>query len=250
MPISSITIVTVCLNAEKVIEKTMTSVLDQTYDNLEYIIVDGASADNTMGVVKEVKERYKYRKVIVKSESDNGIYDAMNKAIDLASGEWIIFMNAGDGFYNNGVLSKLENVWEGNHDVVFGNELLIDGIHTKLKKGRYNEGDFPSLGHQCTFVRTQLMKKHHFNLKYKISADFEFLFSLYKGEKSFLYVDEIINTYDMGGLSANHRALLYKEHCEIRGENPSKLKMLKYKIEDALPVGMMNLLLSWFWYDK
>ena len=111
-----VTVVTVTFNAEDCIEDTILSVINQSYKNIEYIVVDGLSTDGTLDVVR----RYADRIDTWMSEKDLGIYDAMNKAIDIASGDWIVFMNAGDSFYNNDVIKDVfENVPEGA-ELVYG----------------------------------------------------------------------------------------------------------------------------------
>lgn len=97
-----ISIITVVYNGAKSIEKTIHSVLNQTYKNIEYIIIDGGSTDNTIDIIKKYEGQFFYWV----SEPDKGIYDAMNKGLDAASGEWINFMNCGDSFFNNEVLSN------------------------------------------------------------------------------------------------------------------------------------------------
>ena len=102
-----ISIVTVCYNASSEIEKTMESVLSQSYENIEYIIIDGASTDKTLELVNSLASKYNSRKVQIFSELDNGIFDAMNKGIKMATGDWINFMNAGDLFYNENVIENM-----------------------------------------------------------------------------------------------------------------------------------------------
>lgn len=102
-----ITVVTVCYNASGVIEQTMRSVLSQTYSNMEYVIVDGASKDNTLDIINKVSAEYPQANIVIKSEPDSGIYDAMNKGIGLATGDWINFMNAGDRFVSADTLAKV-----------------------------------------------------------------------------------------------------------------------------------------------
>lgn len=244
-----VSIVTVCYNASDSIEQTILSVINQSYANIEYIVIDGGSTDGTVDLIK----RYIDRISIFVSEPDNGIYDAMNKAILRSTGSWINFMNAGDEFVNRSVIEKLIPYFsEAKNDVVFGNTLLMrDGIYSKLQKGRIKLNAFPELVHQSTFVRTALMKSHLFNTKYVISADFEFLYSLYVSGNNFCYVDLEVSKYDVSGLSSNHRAELYKEHSEIQGLKISQMKLLLYKIEDNLPIRVVLLLskLKYFYHS-
>jgi len=102
-----ITIVTVSFNAEDVISKTMLSVLGQSYDNIEYILMDGGSKDGTLKIAKEIAGKYPSRDIKIFSKSDKGIYDAMNNAILIAKGDWLNFMNSGDVFYDNNVVSNI-----------------------------------------------------------------------------------------------------------------------------------------------
>ena len=98
-----VTIVTVTYNAEEYLEQTIKSVIKQDYPNIEYIIIDGASSDRTVEIIKEYQKYISYWT----SEPDSGIYDAMNKGIDIATGEWINFMNAGDSFVEKNTISKV-----------------------------------------------------------------------------------------------------------------------------------------------
>ena len=233
-----ISVVTVFYNAAAEIEETILSVINQTYNNIEYIIVDGASTDGTVDVIK------KYENKITKwiSEPDKGIYDAMNKAIDITTGEWINFMNAGDRFVDNKVVDDIVDGIQGGFDVMFGNSLQSDNGIIRQRKGKINQGDFPTLGHQSTFVKTSLMKERHFNVEYKICADFDFLYNLYKQGHQFFYIDRDIDLYDVSGLSSTHREQLYLEHCLIREKHPSKMMLLKYRIEDVLPQKLIRVL--------
>lgn len=97
-----VSVITVCYNAVSAIQRTILSVLSQTYENIEYIIIDGKSTDGTLAIIK----KYESRIAFWLSEPDNGIYDAMNKAIDKATGEWVLFMNADDEFVDNKVVER------------------------------------------------------------------------------------------------------------------------------------------------
>lgn len=233
-----VSVVTVCLNAVKEIEATKLSVLNQSFADVEYIVVDGGSTDGTVDVI----QKYQNRIAHFISEPDKGIYDAMNKGVDLATGEWINFMNAGDSFASNTVIEEMMKGKNSDCDVLFGNTILVRGDYQVIRKGQYLENDFPKLSHQSVFVKTELLKERHFDLKYKISADFAFLYELFKEGRNFCYKDIDVVQFDMMGLSATHRTLLYQEHCAIRGIKPRWYKLLKYWVEDGLPDCLMNLL--------
>lgn len=195
-----ISIVTVVFNGEEFLEETIKSVLSQTYNNVEYIIIDGGSTDATLEIIKKYEDHIDYWV----SEKDGGIYDAMNKGIDHVSGEWINFMNAGDTFYNDTVL---ENIFSKNNfkdiDVVYGDHKVIYPKRTRIAKA----GDINELWkgsqfcHQSAFVSAKTHKVNKFNLSNRIGADFEFFYSLYKNKHSFKYVNIVVANYLAGGLS-------------------------------------------------
>lgn len=241
-----VSVVTVCFNAVNEIERTIISVLNQTYTDIEYIVIDGGSTDGT----KDIIHKYQHRIARYISEPDKGIYDAMNKGIDLATGEWINFMNAGDCFVSENVIANVAPALQGGHDIVFGNTIMVNGRHMKLSKGQLNPDRFPKIGHQSSFVKTSLMKENHYNTRYIISADFDFLYKMYKEGKDFFYIDTEVVLYNMDGMSSNHRELLYREHCEIKRIAPSWSKIVKYMIEDVMPVWLMKRLLNLSWLMK
>jgi glycosyltransferase involved in cell wall biosynthesis len=128
-----ITVVTVVRNGEKTLEETILSVINQTYSNIEYIIVDGASTDGTLDIIK----KYEDNKIDYWiSESDKGIYDAMNKGIDLATGEWINFMNVGDVFCDNKVLEEIVNIYflSNNKKLFFYSDYFLKNGLSNLDK--------------------------------------------------------------------------------------------------------------------
>ncbi|MGC3977158.1 MAG: glycosyltransferase [Paludibacteraceae bacterium] len=127
-----VTIITVIFNAANKLERTMLSVLNQSYKNIEYVIVDGCSEDGSLDIIQNIDlkiregafdinpENFKW-----KSESDNGIYDAMNKAVKISTGEWIIFMNAGDGFFDSQVIEDvIKNLENTDADIIYGNDWI------------------------------------------------------------------------------------------------------------------------------
>lgn len=163
-----ISVVTVCYNAADTIEKTMLSVLNQTYHDIEYIIIDGGSTDGTVEIIRKYADRIAYWV----SEPDKGIYDAMNKGIKVATGEWINFMNAGDEFVDEGVIEKLfQNRTIDTVGVVFGDTLFIHKSKQKIVKF----GDDPHHKimpscHQSIFCRRILLARILFDLRYKIGT--------------------------------------------------------------------------------
>ena len=239
-----ITVVTVCYNAVDTIERTILSVINQTYSNIEYIVIDGSSSDGTVDIIKKYSDRMS--KWV--SEADNGIYDAMNKGTDLATGEWINFMNAGDLFVNEQVIADIVPVLRDGYDVVFGNTILTTGHSNKFWKGWYRDNTIPEFCHQSSFILTRTMRQYRYATKYIIAADTDFFYRLYKNKGTFYYVDTDVSLSNMNGLSSNNRAIVYREACEVFGNSPSRIKMLKYRIEDAMPIWFMKRLLSFVWF--
>lgn len=212
-----ISVITVSYNAITSIEKTIQSVINQTYPNIEYIIIDGKSNDGTTDIIKKYSDKISYWC----SEPDKGIYDAMNKAIDIANGEWILFLNAGDTFVDNNVLFQLfagsNNL--SNYSVLYGDTIL------KYPWGNiYNKGNFFSKNdmflpfcHQSAFVKTALMKEYKFDLSYKIVADYNFFYNLYRNGERFLHIEKTISIYDMEGFSSQRVIEAYIEVAKING---------------------------------
>ncbi|MHA7855897.1 glycosyltransferase family 2 protein [Marinobacter shengliensis] len=200
-----VTVVTVVFNGEELLEETVRSVIEQTYDNVEYIIVDGGSTDSTVNIVKKYEHAIDYWV----SEPDGGIYEAMNKAIDLASGQWINFMNCGDSFYSKEVLRCVfDRKNYGNAKIIFGNHEVIypsgrhrlasAGAPEKLWKGS-------QFCHQAAFVDVSTHKRRKFNICTKIVADFEFFYNSMVEGLRFHAVDVVVARFRAGGLSDMQR---------------------------------------------
>ena len=211
-----ITVITVCHNAAKTLEKTIKSVLNQTYPNIEYIIIDGGSTDDTVDIIKRYADRLAYWI----SEPDKGIYDAMNKGIEVATGEWINFMNAGDTFYEEKTIEFVLEAINYKHkiDIIYGSSNLI------FKWGNFITHPLPLENittkmvfvHQSCFVKTQLMKTYKFSNQYKIASDYDFFYHQYKNGKTFIYIPLCIASYDaVYGLSSKNRFNLLIEYGKI-----------------------------------
>ena len=153
-----ISVITICYNAEKTIERTIKSVLNQSYKNLEYIIIDGGSKDNTMKIVK----RYKDKISSVISEPDNGIYDAMNKGVRIATGEWLNMMNAGDCYTNDEVLNEIFSTSIPKDKTVIYSDYYTKDVFGNLVRVNIDLINRPSFNHQCTIYRKSLHQEHGF----------------------------------------------------------------------------------------
>lgn len=210
-----ISVVTVCYNAVHSIEKTIQSVINQTYLNIEYIIIDGGSIDGTVDVIKKYADRLAYWV----SEPDKGIYDAMNKGVAVATGEWINFMNAGDSFAGNDVVDKLfhQNIIINRVGVVFGDTLFV--FRNRQKIVRFCDDThhkiMPSC-HQSIFCRRNLLVRNPFDLKYKIAADYNLFFQLKQMEVAFQYIPLVVAIYDAtDGISSRNVWRAQKEMITI-----------------------------------
>lgn len=214
-----ITIVTVVYNDVNNIEKTIKSVIEQTYNNIEYIIIDGASNDGTIEVIKQFASN------ITKwiSESDNGIYDAMNKGINMATGKYINFMNSGDLFYDKNVLFNIFNNARYDEEIIWGDTV---GNFNNIKLLQQNVPFYKSksycskvgICHQSVFVPTIHAKEYPFNIVFKICADHQMLHFLHNKGIIFTQKDLIVSEITCEkGFSDKHFYLKMKERGEIYG---------------------------------
>ena len=223
-----ITIITVCYNAISSIEKTIISVINQTYPNIEYIIIDGGSTDGCIDVIKKYEDKITYWI----SEPDKGIYDAMNKGIKLAKGEWINFMNCGDTFYNNTTIEELFQKANFDSDIIYGNTnlLLITGEY--IQRGEVvSDNEYMPFCHQASFSRNSLMKKYGFDTKYKICADRNFFYTAYKNNAKFEYIDVTISNYEAEeGISSVNMPKMFYERGLIEGKTEKLFWKINYFI--------------------
>lgn len=215
-----ITIVTVCYNAAEEIAKTMKSVLNQSFDDLEYIIIDGRSEDNTIAIIEQTLNKYKDKNVKLISEPDDGIFDAMNKGIRMATGEYVNFMNAGDTFYSNRTLDLIFNDDSiKSYDVIFGDQYLEGGRKKKMQPFIYKNGGYMNMGicHQCIFVRTRVAKKYLFDTSFKIAADYNMIYTLFSLGYKFKDTHIPVSIFDTNGYSAQNRLLQVDETARVCG---------------------------------
>jgi putative colanic acid biosynthesis glycosyltransferase WcaE len=197
---TQITVVTVVYNAVELIERTIRSIIGQKFDNFEYIVIDGGSTDGTQNKINKYLDNID----VIVSERDSGIYDAMNKAITLAKGEWIIFINADDWFVDDKVLYEVSPYLTLETDFVYGDHESFNGVESILVPARPLNTMWQriSFSHQSLFSRTDLMVKNKFDLKKNIVADYNFYFSCYSKGCKFKYLDRVISVISEGGFSS------------------------------------------------
>ena len=200
-------IISVSYNCKDYVDLTLSSLLNQSYNDYELIIIDGKSTDGTLNEINKYKDRFNNIKIV--SEEDDGIYDAMNKGVKFASGKYVFFLNFGDTFYDENILEKIASKISSDKDVYYGDverqgEIIKQNGRFTLFNFIYLEG---MVCHQSIFVRRTLLEKYPFDLKYKICADRDFLIKILKEKCSVEYVGLTICCYDDAGKSSNLDAL-------------------------------------------
>lgn len=214
-----ISIITVCKNAENAIERTMLSVVTQSCfaENIEYLIIDGASTDKTIEIIKQYSDKYPIKWI---SEPDSGIYNAMNKGIKLASGDYLLFLNAGDYLVHYNVIKSLIDLF-GNceYDVLHGNAFFIDPVSEKYYIKMVDEPLDAyffyqnALPHQATFYKRELFDKFGgYEEKFRVVSDVilnkKFL---YDQKVSSKHIDHVISVFTEDGISSRNSELCLKE---------------------------------------
>ena len=201
-----ITIVTVCRNCKDTIESTISSVLEQTYQQIEYIIVDGMSTDGTYEIVS-----YYANTVKVIHEQDSGIYDAMNKGINSATGEYIYFLNSGDILADREIIKKVADIVLkekpvllcGNVNYVYSDgKVILHNYSSRKMLNFFNLATGITVCHQAIFARTDIMKSKCFDISYTLWADQEFIAYCLNYKYKVVYLNEIICNFDAHGFSS------------------------------------------------
>ena len=201
-------VITINYNNREGLKQTIESIVSQSCQDFEFIIIDGGSTDGSMDVIKTYQDHTTYWL----SEKDQGVYHAMNKGVAHAHGDYLIFMNSGDRFYSPDVLSSL---YEYQEDIICGKVLKGDssrpsGHHKQI----ISLVDLmrASLPHQAMFIKRELLLKHPYDEKYKILSDWKFsIETIIFDNCSFRNIDIIVANYDTTGISTNSNGLLPKE---------------------------------------
>ena len=234
MNFPKVSIITVVYNDVKNIEKTIQNVLKQTYPNLEYVVVDGASSDGTLEIIKKYDKQLRWL-----SEIDKGIYDAMQKGAEMATGDWILFRNCGDFFINPTAIEDLFAQYDEDKGEDF---LLADSRYFKnygykdVKPSILTKSYFESMPvtHPSTFIRRTTQLRFPFHLEYNNSADYCFFVESFSNGATFRYFDIIIGLFDNEtGASADNYDKSMAENIDILKKNGAplnRINMLKYRL--------------------
>lgn len=250
-----VSIITVVKNGEKYLEQTIKSVIDQTYPNIEYIIVDGGSTDGTLEIIKKYDDKIDYWL----SEADKGIYDAMNKGVNIATGKWLNFMNAGDRFYKNNTVERIFSGKNYDVDFIYGDcKIVYNPKFSRIQK----VGEIKNLwkgmifSHQSLFTRYEVFKKCKLNIDNKIGADFEFIYNCYINKYKFYNLHFPVAVTLAGGLSDTERIRSILSWWSVVNKFSRNFKiniyyfmlfcntLLKICVKKILPNKMYNLLLK------
>lgn len=226
-------IITVCYNSEKTIERTLKSVLEQSVQDFEYIIVDGASSDETLNIIRRYEPLFGDRIKII-SERDKGIYDAMNKGIRSASGELIGILNS-DDYYEKDALERVAAVYEGyGYTIIYGLlRTISDGkeVMVYLKNPDFVEEDM--IAHPSCFITRKIYEQYGmYSLDYPYSADYEFMMRIRKQDKiRFQGIYSILSNFTVDGASGSIPAyrdtLKLKRSYQLIGKREYRIKMIK-----------------------
>lgn len=239
-----VSIITVVYNGVKTIEQTILSVLEQSYKNIEYIIIDGLSTDGTQEIVRKYQDSIAY----FVSEKDNGLYDAMNKGIQKATGEIVGIINS-DDWYAKDAIESIVNYFERYEaDLVYGDVVFVD------QNGRERPNIKKPIDHiwfQCViqhpgiFVKRSIYERFGcYNTKYKIAADYDFMLRLYSENVRFGYVDKVVSYFRLGGLST---VLKRRAEDEAYQVSESYIDYCSHKEEVTL---QLEKLYKWYCFER
>jgi glycosyltransferase involved in cell wall biosynthesis len=235
-----VSVVTVCYNTESLIEDTIKSVVGQAYPNIEYIVIDGGSTDDTVKIIKKYDSKISYWV----SEPDGGIYDAMNKGIKAATGKWINFMNAGDAYCSETSVEQFVRMVDDDVVIAFGDTVLKYQLGRRLKRAEpvsLLSSRMP-FGHQATFVDVDYHKHHLFDTTFRSSGDYKFFHDAYESGAKFHHIPIPIAVYKAeDGVSSSNWKLVAREDARIMGiDNTLKWK-IKYLLM-GINIGFRNVI--------
>jgi glycosyltransferase involved in cell wall biosynthesis len=234
-----LSVITIVYNNVNDIERTMLSVLGQTYPNIEYILIDGLSKDGTLDVIK----RYEKRIAKFISEKDDGIYDAMNKGLELATGDFVIFMNSGDEFYD----AETVFATAPDADIYYGETEMIDSDGQSLGQRRHTAPEQltwrsfkfgMSVSHQAIYIKQDLLEPY--DDQYELSADIDWIIRAAKKAKKIVNVNRYVAKYLVGGMSKTRHSQSLMERFDIMKKHYGLLPTILNHFVIAFNLG-------WYW---
>ncbi|MGC8824457.1 MAG: glycosyltransferase family 2 protein [Bacteroidales bacterium] len=217
-----VSVITVVFNGERLIERTIQSVISQTYPQIEYIIIDGKSRDATISIIQKYAQKIAYWI----SEPDKGLYDAMNKGLAAVTGDYVLFLNAGDTFFDNDTVQKAFSHWHPQVDVLYGETLIVDEAGNIVGNRRLKAPENLSwqsfrdgmlVCHQSIFIRRSIVSPY--NLSYRIAADFDWVLNALKKAKVIVNTHIYISCFLDGGLNKQKIPLALRERFMIMAKN-------------------------------
>jgi putative colanic acid biosynthesis glycosyltransferase len=205
-------------NSAGTIGRTLQSIFDQKYSDFELVVIDGGSTDGSLEIVNSFKNRI----VHIISEPDNGVYDAVNKGLNLAKGNWIYILGADDAFASHDILLKVNQEFSGTQKVIFGDVENLNVTHKKvpqLHQSSFNQSLIwrNRLHQQSAFYHKSLFDHFRFNAHYKVLADYDFHLLLLQKKTEVKRIDLTIALCEASGLSKNFGFPLYKEEMKMKG---------------------------------
>ncbi len=227
------TIITINYNNADGLRRTIESVVNQTYTDYEYVIIDGGSTDGSVDVIREYEDKITYWV----SEKDKGIYNAMNKGVKVATGEYCIFMNSGDCFYDGNVLDSIAAEHYG--DDIFVGKVYQPDKRTAMSPPPTREISLyhlysGAIPHQGAFIKTSLLRAFPYDESMRIAADWKFFIqTIILNKCSFRYIDLNVSVYDTTGISATHSDEMFEEKQRYLSEILPERILADYKYMKA-----------------
>lgn len=237
-----ISVITITYNAEKTLERTLKSVHEQTYENIEHIIIDGKSTDNTLDLIR----KYGNEKMRWISEPDKGIYDAMNKGIAMAKGDYICFINAGDTFYATNTVESIfysANSLSKLQDIIYGETAIVDINNTFLHMRRLKAPESLTwksfkkgmlVCHQAFIVRKELVEEY--NTEYRFSSDVDWCIRMMKKSNIIHNTKEILINYLNEGVTTANRKKSLIERYKIMANHYGQISTFLHHIWFAIRI--------------
>ena len=247
-----VSIITVVFNGERYLKQTIQSVINQSYDNVEYIVIDGGSTDSTLDIIKKYENQIDYWV----SEKDNGIYDAMNKGLQLSSGEVIGIINADDWYVEDAIEKSIEVLQKTGRDYSIGNikkvpsNIISKPINPLVDTVIYPGMMYPHIG---AFIKTDVYRKIGlFDTKYRIAADFDMALRIHMNQFKAVVIDKTIAIFSDGGISSDIRAKKENLMITISHGKPwfiayvtYGIQVLKYFLVKNLPSRVVSKILKY-----